>query len=163
MMRTHDIYMNIADQMSYDKWTVPIIASIFTLPISEFFSRYIFDDWRFLVFLVILIALDTLTGVLKAWKRKAISSDGFIGVILKTFVYAVFVIVLHILESFSEEEAIKTAFSWVGTLGYSAVIVRESISIIENLGVIYPTAIPTWILAKLKGFDSTGKLGGNAD
>lgn len=160
-MKTHDIYMNVAEQMSCDKWTVPIIASIFTLPISEFFSRYIFDDWQFLIFLVLLISLDTLTGVIKAWKLKVVSSDGFVGVMLKTFVYAVFVIVLHIMESFSDKEAVQTAFNWVGTLGYSAVIVRESISIIENLGVIYPTAIPTWILARLKRFDSTGKLENN--
>ena len=157
-MKVHDIYLQTAEQLTTDKWQLPMLAAVITMPITELFSRFIFSDWEFLTFLVILVALDTLTGVVKAWKFARISSAGFTGVILKTFVYAVFVIVLHVLESFSEKEFVKTAFDWIGTLGYSAVIVRESISIIENLGVIYPTAIPKWILAKLKSFDDTGKF-----
>jgi len=97
----------------------------------------------------------------KAWKRGTVSSQGFTGVMLKVFVYGAFVIVLHGLESFSEKAAVQMAFDWVGTLGYAAVLVREAISIIENLGAIKKGLIPEWILAKLKDFDEDGNINGN--
>jgi len=157
----NDISQGIAEQFSVPKFKLPMIVAAMMLPFLEFFKEFIFNDWKFLAFMAVLIVLDTITGVVKAWKRGTVSSQGFTGVMLKVFVYGAFVIVLHVLESFSDKAAIQVAFDWVGTLGYAAVLVREAISIIENLGAIKKGLIPEWILAKLKDFDEDGNINGN--
>jgi hypothetical protein len=37
-------------------------------------------------------------------------------------------------------------------------MVRESISILENIGSIRPELIPQWVLKKLKQYDRTGRF-----
>lgn len=148
----------ISEQFTVAKFKLPMLCAALLLPVFDFFKEYIFNDWKFLVFLTVLIVADTVAGVVKAWKMGVVSSQGFTGVMLKVFVYGTFVIVLHVLGHFSDKPAVTVAFDWVGTLGYAAVLVRESISIIENLGAIKPGLIPAWILAKLKDFDDTGNV-----
>ena len=48
-------------------------------------------------------------------------------------------------------------FGWFDDLAYSAIVVREAISIIENIGAINNNLLPPWILKRLRQFDSTGK------
>jgi hypothetical protein len=43
-------------------------------------------------------------------------------------------------------------------LCYAALLVRESISIIENIGAIKPDLLPKWILKRLKSFDDKGQF-----
>jgi toxin secretion/phage lysis holin len=155
-MRMSDFAHGLAEQISPLKFKAALIAAVFIAPILEAFGKFVFDDWQFLIFLAVMVSLDTVTGVVKAWKRGEVSSNGFTGVILKVFVYGVFVIVLHVLSSFSDKDLVRAAFDWVGTFGYAAVIVRESISIIENLGAIKSGLIPAWILKRLKDFDENG-------
>lgn len=158
MMKMTDISQGIAEQFSVPKFKLPMIAAAIMLPFLEFFKEFIFNDWKFLVFLAVFIVVDTATGVAKAWKRGKVSSEGFTGVLIKVFVYSAFVIVLHGLESFSDKAAIQMTFDWVGSLGYAAVLVREAISIIENIGAIKTGVIPPWILKRLKDFDEDGKI-----
>lgn len=157
-MKMIDLINGLSEQFNYSKFKLPMIAAVISAPLLDLFNEFIFTDWRFLCFMAVLIFLDTVTGVAKAAKRGVVSSAGFTGVILKVFVYAVFLIVLNALESFSEKAAIQFAFEWVGSLGYAAVIVRESISILENLGALDDTLIPKWILKRLKDFDKDGKI-----
>jgi toxin secretion/phage lysis holin len=157
-MTMNELVQGVAHQLAPMKFKLPMLVALFIAPILDAFATFVFDDWKFLIFLGVLVFLDTVTGVVKAWKRCVVSSHGFTGVILKVFVYGVFVIVLHVLAKFSEKEAVQVAFDWVGTFGYAAVIVRESISIIENLGAIKPGLIPEWILKRLRDFDETGKV-----
>lgn len=160
-----DIIRDISEQFGYDKMVVPILCAIGVSSFVEFadpyISEFVFSDLRFAVFLSILIALDTITGLWKAIKLKKVSSKGFGSVITKVLVYSIFAIVLHVLETFSDKDVVKVAFDWIGTTGYVAMIVRESISVIENLGAIQANLIPTWILRKLKDFDDDGKFDGS--
>ena len=157
-MKVIDIYRGIAEQIEPLKFKLPILGAVILTPIIEFFGKYVFADWEFLILLSVLVCLDTITGFVKAWKRGVVSSSGFTGVIIKVFVYGVFVCVLHALQSFSDKELVIATFDWVGTLGYAAVVVRESISVIENLGAIKPDLIPSWVLKRLKDFDEDGKV-----
>ena len=156
-MKLIDLHHGLVSQIEPIKFKLPIIGALIFTPLIEVFGKYLFSDWEFLIFLTLLIVLDTITGFVKALKRGQVSSEGFTGIILKVFVYGVFVIILHILQSFSDKPLVISTFDWIGTGGYAAVMVRESISIIENLGAIKPNLIPTWILKKLKDFDETGK------
>lgn len=125
--------------------------------ILHLFEKYLFSDWQFLVFLMVLIGIDTATGFWKHWKLNSVSSKGFAAFFQKVIVYAVFLILTHGLKNFTVAGAVNGLFSWVDNLFYAAIMVREAISIIENLGVIRPGLLPNWILAKLKSFDETGK------
>lgn len=160
-MKMIDVIDGIAEQINPYKFKLPILGAMIIAPLLDAFGVFVFNDWEFLAFLAVLVFLDTVTGVMKAWKRGVLSSSGFTGVMLKVFVYGVFVIVLHVLESFSQKESVKLVFDWIGTFGYAAVLVRESISIIENLGAIKSGIIPEWILTKLKDFDQDGNINGN--
>jgi len=160
-MKMNELITNLQEQFTFAKFKLPMLAAAILAPCLEFFKEFIFNDWKFMAFMAVFIVLDTITGVVKAWKRGTVSSQGFTGVMIKVFVYGAFVIVLHGLESFSEKAAVQMAFDWVGTLGYAAVLVREAISIIENLGAIKKGLIPEWILAKLKDFDQDGNVNGN--
>lgn len=164
-MTMTDIIRDISEQFGYDKIVVPILCAIGVSSFIEFadpyISEFVFSDFRFAVFLAILIALDTITGLWKAIKLRKVSSKGFGSVITKVLVYSIFAIVLHVLEAFSDKDVVKVAFDWIGTTGYVAMIVRESISVIENLGAIQANLIPTWILRKLKDFDDDGKFDGS--
>ena len=164
-MTMTDIIRDISEQFGYEKMVVPIMCAVgvstFVEFVDPYVSEFVFNDFRFAAFLAILVMLDTVTGVWKAIKLKKVSSKGFGSVITKVLVYGIFAIVLHILETFSDKDVVKFAFDWIGTAGYVAMLVRESISVIENLGAIQSDLIPSWILKKLKDFDDDGKFDGS--
>ncbi len=121
-------------------------------------EKYFFNDWQFLSAFFVLIMLDTLLGIWKNLKTKTLSSRGFAGFFEKLGLYASFLIVTHILITFTIDGKEVVVFAWIDNVFYCAIMVRESISIIENIGAIKPDLIPSWILAYLKKFDASGKL-----
>lgn len=132
--------------------------------VTEFFcpivETYFYDDWEFASFLSVLIAIDTISGVWKHAKMRTIASGfSFFGKIFRKLVsYGFIMILLHIIASFTiHGEEFKT-LGFIETYGSAALIVKEGISIFENLGAINPNWIPKWILTKLKEFDNTGKF-----
>jgi toxin secretion/phage lysis holin len=120
-------------------------------------DKYVFSDWGFLRFFVIIVALDTFTGIVKHWKAKTISSRGFGGIFIKMLVYVPLLVMTHILGHFPIDGMPNGFFDWFDDVAYSSLVVKESISIVENLGSIEPKLIPTWILKRLKEFDETGQ------
>jgi toxin secretion/phage lysis holin len=105
-----------------------------------------------------MIAIDTMLGIWKAWKYSVLSSSRFGGMIIKSVLYAFFLIVVHNLTNFSTNELTKSLFLWVEELCYAALLVREAISIVENIGAIKPDLLPKWILKRLKSFDEKGQF-----
>ena len=161
-MTLSDLIKDAVDQFGPEKMRMPVIVALCISCVYEVASpvinKYIFNDIEFAVFLAGLITLDTLTGVWKAYKLNRVSSKRFGAVITKVLVYGIFSIVIHALESFSDKDMVKSAFDWLGSFGYAAMMVREAISVIENLGAIQKGLIPSWILNKLKDFDEDGKF-----
>ena len=140
------------------KMKAPLLIAVGWSSIASLFNTYIFDDWSFLVYLVVLIVLDTILGIWKALKYGVISSSRFGGLIIKSVLYAFFLVVVHNLTNFSQNEVTKSIFIWVEELSYAALLVREAISIIENIGAIKPDLLPRWILKRLKSFDEKGQF-----
>lgn len=140
------------------KLKLPIIIAFTWSGAAAFFNTYMFDDWSFLVYLVVMIMIDTILGVWKALKYGILSSSRFGGMIIKAVLYAFFLIVVHNLTSFSSNEITRSIFAWVEELCYAALLVREAISIIENTGAIKPDLLPKWILKRLKTFDENGQF-----
>lgn len=142
------------------KMQSPIVIGWTWATFATLFQTYIFNDWAFLIYLVILILLDTILGVWRAYKYHQINSSKFGGFIIKVVLYAIFMVVVHNLSNFSTNEFTKSIFRWVQELCYAAVVVREAISIIENIGAIRKGLIPEWILKRLKTYDEKGNFEG---
>ena len=139
------------------KPTLILLASVLGF-LKLIVEKYLFNDWQFLSALFVLILLDTLLGIWKNLKTKSLSSRGFAGFFEKRGLYASFLIVTHVLITFTVDGKAVGVFAWIDNVFYSAIMVREAISILENIGAIKPDLIPAWILAYLKKFDASGKL-----
>jgi len=135
-------------------WKLILLGLGFS-PLLQFINKYIFSDWQFIIWVFLLVALDTFTGVWKAWKTKTISSKSFAQVISKLTVYGIFLIVLHALGNFTVNKISNTWFGWVDNIGFSTIMIREAISIFENLAIISPDVFPKKILTRLHAIDDT--------
>lgn len=128
-------------------------------PVTQFINKYIFNDWEFLKFLFVICSVDTLLGFVKAIKNREVSSKGFGMIFKKIIVYSSALIVTHVLVNFTINNKAQVLFSWIDSMIFSAIVVREAISIFENIAAIDDTFIPNSILKYLKQFDSkTGKF-----
>lgn len=75
-------------------------------------------------------------------------------VFTKIIIYSAALICSHVLVSFTVHNKAYAVFSWVDTVIFSGIIVREAVSIFENIALIDPTAVPKRLLKYLKDFDS---------
>lgn len=135
-----------------EKWHQLIVKGFY------FIEQYVFADWQFLTFLGVLVSIDTLLGLIKSFKMRSLSGKFFGLVAGKIIIYVCFLVLAHILSHYTIEGEKNSFFGWFNNVAYSAVIVRESISVLENMGAIRPGLIPEWILKKLKQYDKSGKL-----
>lgn len=138
------------------KTTLALKISIVLSPLLPLIEKYIWSDWDFIKFLAVIVLIDTFTGIVKHYKAKTISSNGFGRFFVKVIVYFVFLVVIHNLTHYTTDGEVDGIFGWLDSLGYAAVMCREALSIFENLGTIYPGIIPEWITNRLKAFDKTG-------
>jgi len=97
-------------------------------------EQYVYRDWEFLKYLMVLMVLDLLTGVLNAWRKKeAVTSFGFRKTVLKMVQYGVFLIVMHVLSSFTINGQSQSIYHWVTQGAYIFLLGIEGKSILENL------------------------------
>ncbi len=103
-----------------------------------------------------LVLIDTVLGVWKHFKAKTISSSGFGSFVTKIIIYWLFVRAADQLAHIKVSEF--ASLDWTGDLLISGLLIRESISILENMEAIRPGIIPNWITKRLKDFEDDGKL-----
>lgn len=137
------------------------LITMIALPITPFielFEKYVFGDWEFVKYLVVLVVIDTVLGFSKHYIKHDISSKAY-GMIAKKIVsYSIVMIVAHVVATFRVGGEQIESLVWFRYFACSALMVREAISIIENLEVISPGFIPQSIVRRLSEFDSnTGK------
>ena len=137
------------------------LITMIALPITPFielFEKYVFGDWEFVKYLVVLVVIDTVLGFSKHYIKHDISSKAY-GMIAKKIVsYSIVMIVAHVVATFKVGGEQIESLVWFRYFACSALMVREAISIIENLEVISPGFIPKSIVRRLSEFDSnTGK------
>ena len=137
------------------------LITMIALPITPFielFEKYVFGDWEFVKYLVVLVVIDTILGFSKHYIKHDISSKAY-GMIAKKIVsYSIVMIVANVVATFRVGGEQIESLVWFRYFACSALMVREAISIIENLEVISPGFIPKSIVRRLSEFDSnTGK------
>lgn len=135
--------------------TLLLSASIFAA-LSELFEKYLFNDWQYLIFMVTLVAIDSVLGAYAAYKRKELSSKGWGKIIEKLLIYFSFLVMTHVLMFVTINGQPVTLLSWLDDTLFFAILIREAISVVENAALINPGLVPKWLLAKLKSFDNDG-------
>lgn len=134
------------------KWLLSFWLGWSLAPLLLFFKANFFHDEQFIFSLFVVIGVDTLLGVWKAWQRKEISSSGLGRVFKKLAVYLLVLIAVWQITRGST----SLIMGWIEMGLYGAIMVREVLSIFENaaaLGVLTP---PKWLLQRLKQFDDNG-------
>ena len=123
-------------------------------PLLEFVERYVFGDWEFVKFLIVLVVIDTSLGFIKHWIDHDISSRAFGMIAKKLIIYASVLVVTHVLASFTVGGEAVGCLVWFRYFACAALMVREAISVLENCESICPNLIPKWIVKRLSEFDS---------
>lgn len=143
------------------KLSIP--ASFALISFESFVEKYIWSDWEFIWSFCALIALDTIVGFLKNWKAGTLSSAEFANLFYKVIVYAAVLVTVHNVTHYKTDGEVDGIFGWLDSVFYAAFMVREALSIFENLKYLYPKVVPLWILKRLKSFDETGNINSNND
>lgn len=132
---------------------------LFALPISPFVNwieKYVFHDWEFVKYLIIMICIDTAISWVYHIKEKDFSSKGFGMIFVKLFSYFALLSVGHVLSSYTVDGNASETFSWINSLICTSLLIRESISIVENVSKLNPNLVPLWLRKVLKDFDENG-------
>lgn len=138
-----------------------IIPCLMAIPFSwllEIFERYVFADWEFLRFLIVFMTLDTVVSWWYHIKKKDFSSKGFSMLFVKIIIYSVLLIIAHGFASYTIGGEPIEPLKWFRAFICTALLIRESISIVENLNKIMPGIIPPMVTKYLKGFDEKGRF-----
>lgn len=111
---------------------------------------FLFGDVKFLHLLILLMALDIVTGVFKAWKNKNLwSRKSLFGYARKVLVLVV-IVVANVVDQILHLEG---AVTYATVLFY---IANEGLSIIENLAKM-DVLVPASIAEKLNSIESKGQ------
>ncbi len=107
-------------------------------PFTELFERYVFGDWEFVKFLVVLVCVDTGLGFIKHWITHDVSSKAYGMIARKLIVYSCVMILSHVMGNFSIAGEVVDSFVWFRYFACTALMVREALSIVENVEEISP-------------------------
>jgi len=135
------------------------IPCLMAIPFSwffELFERYIFADWEYLRFLIIFMTLDTFVSWWFHIKKRDFSSKGFSMLFVKIIIYSILLIIAHGFASYTIAGEVVEPLKWFRSFICTALLIRESISIVENLNKIMPGIIPPIITRYLNDFDEKG-------
>lgn len=134
--------------------------AFFMMPVFRFVEKYIWDDWSFLMFMTLLIMIDTATGMLYAWKEHNFSSKRMQSLIIKVFVYGATLVTIHIITAFTVKKQPNTMMAdflpYMDSLMYSFLVFREVLSINENMGKLGYPMLPKFIMKRFADFDENG-------
>jgi phage-related holin len=128
MIKAH--YKLIAHFSDVKLWLWTVCATT----VVQFIEKYIYNDWEFLKFLMVLVSLDLVTGIIKAMTEGTlVTSTGVKRTVLKGVQYGAFLIVMHVLGSFTIKGEPQSAYHYVTTGAYILLMGIEGKSILENV------------------------------
>ncbi|SEQ24109.1 holin, Cph1 family [Virgibacillus subterraneus] len=122
----------------------------FSLEHLEAARMYLFGDVKFLHLLLLLMALDILTGVSKAIKNKKLWSRKSLFGYARKLLILVVIILANVVDQIL---GLKGAVTYATVLFY---IANEGLSIIENLADV-GVLVPSNLADKLKNIDNSGR------
>jgi toxin secretion/phage lysis holin len=128
-------------------WLVTAVAT----PVLLIIETYLFSDWEYLKWLVIMMFLDLVTGVLQAIVDKtAVLSGGLRQTVIKVIQYFIFLITVHVLSNYKVDGHPSDVYDWVTTGAYAFLMGIEAKSIWENLAGLNSKFDPSEFIDRLK-------------
>lgn len=117
----------------------PLLLSAIWAGIMEGTQKYLFADFEYLKFLLIATTIDLITGIAKAWAQgghKAVTSKGIRMTVLKFIQYGAFLIITHVISSFTISGEPYPRFGFIKDWGYLLLLLVEVKSVYENIVAI---------------------------
>ena len=142
-----------------------MFSALIALPLSwgVELMRYVYQDWEFAKWIAMAVVLDTMLGLVKAWNKRDISSDEFWNKFgKKIFVYLCLLILSNVMVNYTVNGSNVGATEWIGSYLCTFMLVREAISILENVNSITPI-VPKWVLDRMREFTEKGKMSDNEE
>lgn len=138
---------------------LPSMSLIIAFPLSIFaeIGQYFYQDWEFAKWIGVAVFVDTVLGIVKHLIHKDASSEDFWNKFAKKiFVYMILLIIANVLTNYTVGGNVVGTTQWMGTYICTYMIVRESVSVVENVNAIYPI-FPTSIIKRFKDFNDKGE------
>jgi len=104
-------------------------------------QKYIFSDGEYLIWLLIAVMLDLITGVTKAIVQNGIrhvTSQGLRMTVIKFIQYGAFLIITHVLVHFTVNGKSVSPLAFIDNWAFSLLILIEVKSVYENIVAINP-------------------------
>lgn len=133
-----------------------LFAGLALTPFVALIEKYVFADWQFVGFLLVLVVVDTAIGLLRAIHLREVNSRAFSRLFTKALCYLSLLILAHVMTTFPIKGEPNAFFKWFDYFIYSAMMAREALSILEHVADIEPSLVPTWLLRRLKQFNEEG-------
>ena len=140
------------------KTTLSLILGILISPFTMVVEKYLLSDLHLIINVLVLVIIDTILGVVYAWKRERISSSGFSGIFTKLLVYVVLIIAVNQGHLNQPNAAVRTLMEWLDGFVYSLILIREMLSIFEKAALLGYFRLPMAIKKKLELFVEEGTL-----
>ncbi len=137
------------------------LGAVFGL-IGHLTRTYIFNDVAFLGYLLVAIAVDTLSGIWASLALHQHSSSRLRQVFGKLAQYGIALVAIHVLTSFKvggEANLFVTTIapSFKGAI-YTLMIWAEVLSVEENLHKMGRGFLPKWVRKRMEAFAESGEL-----
>lgn len=136
-------------------------AFILAFPVTAvmaFFETYIYNDWKVITSIAIFVMMDTGLGLYKAVKYKNLSSLQFSQFFEKVIAYFCLLVISHHIGDYSANQIAEPVLNTIaGSLGLG-ILIREAISIVENIEIIRPGTVPKFFTDKLNLFNEKGSF-----
>lgn len=134
------------------------VTAFVALPaLMTLIKEYCFSDISFLLPLTIMVMLDTATGLVKHWKFRTVSSHSYGKLFTKILIYLAVLMVTTLLVNLKVNGESANIYGWVDDFVFASLLLREAISILENLSAIRPDLFPTQLLKRLRQFENDGR------
>lgn len=136
-----------------------LIALIGAAPLTTVINvmSYIYRDWEFAKWIAMAIVIDTVASIVKHFVQKDVSSEEFWKKFSrKIFVYIALLILSNTLSNYTVQGHVVGPTQWISEYLCVFMMIREAISILENLNAIIPI-VPVWLLKRLKDFNENGE------
>jgi len=119
---------------------------------------FVFKDWVFIGHLCVVMFLDTILGVLVAFKKKEFSSRGLGRVFTKIAVYFLVLVATHNAGDYFVSTGLDFIVKVFDSTVYAAIILREYLSLIEKMPALGIWNPPEWLFKRMKIWYETGKI-----
>lgn len=137
--------------------TIQALVGALPMTIMVNVLKYVYQDWEFAKWIAMAVIIDTLLGIAKHWIHQDISSEAFWAKFAKKiFVYMMLLITSNVLSNYTVNGHVVGATQWIGEYLCVVMLIREAISIFENVNAIMPM-VPAWLLKRLKDFNEKGE------